>query len=388
MQVHTFRAESLQAALQQVRHSLGPDASILHTRQTRSGPLGLFSKRLIEVAAIAQAAVDASTSSIPDSVRPQPTPQPTSQPAPPHPPQLDSGSRHAASPPEACQPETQQHVLPGSTPALRQLQAEMAASGIPSELMGRLAGELQRSLPTRDAADVQTARRQLLQLIASQLKPAAALVAEVSAETAPQVVALIGPTGVGKTTTLAKLAAQLQREAAARVGLIAVDTTRLGAVDQLLQYAEMLDTPLEVVGSVEQLRPAITRLQDCDVILLDTAGRAPRDRSQLRELQQLLQLAQPSATGLVLSATSAVLYVQHALQHFAQLNPSSLIITKMDEAVGFGSWLPLLTDCSLPISYVTAGQRVPQDMWGADPQRISSLLLGSPAAADDNLVKP
>ena len=190
------------------------------------------------------------------------------------------------------------------------------------------------------------------------------------------VVALVGPTGVGKTTTLAKLATNFQLDHSCQIGLITLDTFRPGAVDQLLQYAESLDAAMEVVSSASQFMPALHRLKDCDVVFIDTAGRSPNDTEQIRVLQGLLEAAEPTSVQLVVSATSSVGHVQAALEQFSPLHPTGLVITKLDEAVGFGSWLSTLQNCDLPVSYVTHGQHVPRDFSAANRRRLASLLLG------------
>ncbi len=152
--------------------------------------------------------------------------------------------------------------------------------------------------------------------------------------TEQSVVAFVGPTGVGKTTTLAKLAATFQHEHKCRVGLLTLDTMRPGAVDQLLQYAESLDAALEVVDTPSQFLPAIARMKNCDIVLVDTAGRSPNDDQQLAVLHDLLEAAQPTSVQLVVSATNSVAHVKATLNKFGSLNPNGLVITKLDEAIG------------------------------------------------------
>ena len=116
--------------------------------------------------------------------------------------------------------------------------------------------------------------------------------------------ALIGPTGVGKTTTIAKLAATLKLRESHTVGLITIDTYRIAAVDQLKKYADILDIPLRVVGSPEELRAAIEAMSDREFILIDTAGRSPSDTLKLQELKNFLNIAGPDEVHLVLSSTA------------------------------------------------------------------------------------
>lgn len=190
------------------------------------------------------------------------------------------------------------------------------------------------------------------------------------------IVALVGPTGVGKTTTLAKLAAGFHFDQGTSVGFVTLDTFRLGAVDQLQKYADLLGAPCEVVSAPDQMIPALHRLAHCQLVFIDTAGRSPRDRAQLETLGDFLRIASPTQTHLVLSAASAQTHARSALEHFAPLNPTHLLLTKLDESTGLGSWYRLLSSGTWPLSYVTTGQHVPEDILVANRRRVASLILG------------
>lgn len=258
-----------------------------------------------------------------------------------------------------------------------EVQSDLLTSGVKQRLASSLLMEADGSLDAAQRDDVWAIRGRIGQLVAAKLKVSGSIDLKNVDRAGPMVVALVGSTGVGKTTTLAKIAAGFRFDLGCRVGLITMDTFRLGAVDQLLQYAELISAPLEVVSSPEQVAQALDRLSECDLVLLDTAGRAPRDAEQLAELRKFLGIARPQATHLVVSATSSTAYVEETLRHFSQLSPTNLLITKLDEAVAFGSWLQLLHNCPLPISYLTTGQHVPQDIAVASSRRITSLLLGT-----------
>ena len=191
-----------------------------------------------------------------------------------------------------------------------------------------------------------------------------------------RVAMLVGPTGVGKTTTIAKLAGRFGLEGDLRVGLITVDTYRVAAVDQLRTYAEIIDLPLQVVSSPEELPAALARFAEFDLVLIDTAGRSPHDDRQLEELKQLVAAATPDDICLVLSLASGAKSLRTTAERFAAVRPTSLILTKLDEAAGCGGLLSVSRDIAVPISYFTLGQEVPRDLEPANACRAARLVLG------------
>jgi len=191
-----------------------------------------------------------------------------------------------------------------------------------------------------------------------------------------RVVALVGPTGVGKTTTIAKLAANFRLRDGIKMGLVTVDTYRIAAVEQLRTYAEIIDLPMKVVTSPQEMRRALDELSDLDLILIDTAGRSPRDELKIQELKSLLNEAAVDEVHLVMSLTASVRSIRMTCEQFSSVNPTSLILTKLDEAAGAGSLLSVSRDVKLPFSYLTTGQDVPEDIEPANANRIARLVLG------------
>lgn len=189
------------------------------------------------------------------------------------------------------------------------------------------------------------------------------------------IAALVGPTGVGKTTTIAKLAASIRLAHTSRVGLITVDTFRIGAVDQLKTYAELMSAPLRVVASPDEMRLALAELSDCDTVLIDTAGSSPRDAARLDELNEVLSAAQPDEVLLLLSAASGARAIQGNFDQFAPLGATSIVLTKLDETFGAGSVWTALQKITLPVSYLTTGQNVPDDIETAQTARLARFLV-------------
>jgi flagellar biosynthesis protein FlhF len=196
-----------------------------------------------------------------------------------------------------------------------------------------------------------------------------------------KVAALVGATGVGKTTTIAKLAANFRLRGGVRTGLVTVDTYRVAAVEQLRTYAEIIDLPMKVVTSPPEMRRALEELAGLDLVLIDTAGRSPRDELQIKELKALLTEASVDEVHLVLSMTSSLRTLEASAAQFAAAGTTALILTKLDEASGMGSLLSVARKIGLPISYLTMGQDVPDDIEPAHPTRIARLILGQERVA-------
>ena len=190
-----------------------------------------------------------------------------------------------------------------------------------------------------------------------------------------RVVAFIGTTGVGKTTTLAKVAAHFVLEQNLKGALITADTYRISAVEQLKKYAEILGLPVEVVYSAADLRKAIARHRSKDFILVDTAGRSQYNEFQMEELKELLAAHPRMEKHLVISATTKEADAAEIMQRFSACKPDRIIFTKTDETCAVGMVLNLLAGKELPLSFLSNGQSVPDDIIPATADRLAELLL-------------
>lgn len=191
-----------------------------------------------------------------------------------------------------------------------------------------------------------------------------------------RVVHIVGPTGVGKTTTIAKLAAEQVIKHKRKVGFITADTYRISAVEQLKTYATILNVPLEVVFSPGDMERAYAQLADKDIIFMDTAGRNYRNELYVSELNALLQSQGKSETFLVLSMTTKYKDMKVIAENFMQFKLDKVLFTKMDETDSYGPILNLMEELPLKLSYVTNGQNVPEDIAEADESAIIDKLLG------------
>lgn len=342
MHIRTFRAATLQDALEEIRRQMGNGASVLHTRQVREGWLGWLGKTSVEVTA----GLRDSNESAPLRI-------------------VDDG-------PEPLL------IKPRFPTELQDLRTMLTIAGVDEPVADRWISEthaLGVSLP----GGVQAGAWMdcLKQAVARNIRIADPIHVPPGQR---RVVALVGPTGVGKTTTIAKLAAGFRLEAKRRVGLITIDTYRIAAVQQLQAYAEIMDLPMEVVDDPKQMASALERLSAVDLVLVDTAGRSPRSDARIAQLRALLAAASPDETHLVVSATSSRETIANILDGFAPIRPTAMVLTKLDEAVQTAGPLAALDGRSIPINYMTNGQQVPDDIQTADAMALVHSLLASHAS--------
>lgn len=190
-----------------------------------------------------------------------------------------------------------------------------------------------------------------------------------------QIVQFVGPTGVGKTTTIAKIAAKLILQEKKKVAFITTDTYRIAAVEQLKTYARILNVPLEVAYQVDDYRQAIETFTDYDVILVDTAGRNFREKAYINQLKEMLEDVPSIATYLVLALTTKPKDVQDLFEQFQDIPLTEMIFTKMDETTQYGSILSIALNNRIGIAYLTNGQDVPDDLVKPTPTLISDLIV-------------
>ena len=187
---------------------------------------------------------------------------------------------------------------------------------------------------------------------------------------------LVGPTGVGKTTTIAKLAGNLSLVKKKKVGLITVDTYRIGAVEQLKTYAEIMNIPFEVVITIKEMEAAIKKMKDCDVVLIDTTGRSSKNKMQISELRAFVDKANATSINVVISATTKNKDIKTILEGYRILNYDKVIITKLDETSVYGSIYNISRIANKPIRYVTTGQNVPDDIKDFSKDEAIKLVFG------------
>jgi flagellar biosynthesis protein FlhF len=380
MELKKFRARTMHEALALVRRELGPDAAVLHTREVRAGGMlrWLAGSQAIEITASAGVNVPSRLPSRAPVVDLKPKAESVAG--------IDLEARSS----DSSAVELRER-LPGfrstesalyrrtakQTPEVPESLFRLFTDLIEAEMSEELARELlervQLELGPDEMLRPAAARACLLSLLEDDIDVAGSIRPTVGRR---HLVALVGPTGVGKTTTIAKLAAHYRLRERLRVGLITVDTYRIAAVEQLRTYADIIDLPMEVVSTPREMRQAVARLSDLDLVLMDTAGRCPRDEVRIQELKSMLVEAQPDEVHLVLSCVGGAAGLAKNAERFAAVGTTALILTKLDEATGLGNLLPLLRTSRLPVSYLTNGQNVPDDIEAAVAARLARRVLG------------
>jgi len=231
--------------------------------------------------------------------------------------------------------------------------------------------------------EVIAARQQDLQALRKRLEPSTPTLPRSQGgrgRSGPLIVALVGPTGAGKTTVAAKLAMHRSVFGARKVGLITLDTYRVGALEQMQQYAEVMNLPVEVIYDAREVPAAMKRLEDRDVVIVDTPGRSPRARDANTQWQALLRAIAPDEVHVVLPATMRPDAVPALVQSMATCRITHAIISKVDELHDERAMADVAARVDLPIRWIADGQTVPEDLHPAKQRILGSLGLITPSA--------
>ncbi len=272
-------------------------------------------------------------------------------------PTMDAGSSTGAA-------QSGADLLPEDSPLAR----ELAASGVSTGLIRTIVDTL-NALPLESGN--QTVKGRLGETLGRLIKFAGTLKLK---KNSPRIIALVGPTGVGKTTTTAKLAAMYALNRGNKVALITMDIFRVGAVEQLKTYSRIMGIPLEVASTPKELEKAVEKHSACDLIFIDTAGRSHKDKEKLDEMKHFLEDKIPMEVYLCLSATTKDRELEEILNRFRIFQVSKVVFTKIDECESFGNMVNLLMKDNLQIAYFTTGQRVPEDIEIATPAKLADMI--------------
>ncbi|MCC6486371.1 MAG: flagellar biosynthesis protein FlhF [Candidatus Hydrogenedentes bacterium] len=431
---HRFKAESLDEAYNLMREKLGDDAIVVRTAQVKDGGIfGFMGRPMVELTATGPEKHDAARkrSAVERRYATASMPKPAvSTPAPAAVPgktavgsdetvadsvayfqQLVSDAQkrlgvrpqgrgpqaHAEAvapiipfrrPKEEPAPDTLRRELRELRELVEVLVAESPGSGVPAEcapLYKRLidcgtsrkaAAALLAGVVRNSDLDIIRDPRVIAQRLAFEVAKQVRVTGGVTVCAGTRrTIALVGATGVGKTTNLAKLAAHFAVRERARVALVTADTYRVAAPEQLRVYANIIGIPMHIVNDPAEMRETLRKLRDVDLIFVDTAGGSQFNKGQLRELREMLIAAAPDETMLVMGANTQLDDLRQILLNFAPLQPTSLFFSKLDETRRYGSLYTLATEAELPLSYFSTGQNVPEDLVLVKPDMVSSLLL-------------
>lgn len=248
----------------------------------------------------------------------------------------------------------------------------MTGRGINVETSRTITGFLRQSLTEQELSDPNNVTEAIITTIQDLIEVSSPVFVPGQSQ---HRIALVGPTGVGKTTTLAKIAASYLAKYSKSIALITIDTYRIAAVEQLKVYGEIMRLPVDVVITPEQLAQAILKHSDKDLILIDTAGRSPRDSYCIDELASFLNPELDIDKHLVLSAGTRENELLDTIERFNTLGISNTIFTKIDECSSLGILLNIQIQNSNPLSYVTNGQRVPEDLLDISPKIVAELIM-------------
>ncbi|SFK27176.1 flagellar biosynthesis protein FlhF [Halobacillus dabanensis] len=333
-------------AMKKVRSELGPDAVILNSKVTKTGGfLGMFKRDQTEVIA----AIDPA-----DTKEPVKETKTTKK-------SIET-SYHAPHENKEVMNELRkmrailEHKDPAFTPLYQQAYDYLVNQEITEELARLVVENVQGR--HSDLVDVEEVERLVTLELYEQMKECP--FGKPSFD--KKYIHLVGPTGVGKTTTLAKLGADAALNHQLRVGFITTDTYRIAAIDQLKTYAKILDVPLEVAYSLEDYKKAKNRFKDYDLVLVDTAGRNFREASYVKELQKTIDFDEESDNFLVLGLTSKLTDMKDIFQQFKEIPIHQMIFTKVDETSKSGNALNMVMEKRTGIAYLTDGQNVPDDI--------------------------
>lgn len=398
MQVKVFESADMATGLKMVKDELGPDALILSTKTVHSGKLGLLGKKSFEITAAKDSDWPATSTPVDKATPPTGTydrrfkmQEPSLK---------DSAPiSHSKEPENHSNIQSEVDELKGMIKNLgqemtrinsRQLTSPVFTAshdssldslnqriidlGISLQTAQTITGFAKETLTLDELSDPFAQQEYLANTFKELIHVSSGIFASKNTQQQHRL-ALIGPTGVGKTTSLAKIAANYLCNHSPSIAFITIDTYRIAAVEQLKVYGDIMNLPVEVVLSPEQFESTLLKHRDKDLILIDTAGRSPKDSLCIDELATYLRSDLSIDKHLVLSATTRENELYQAVDQFSVLGIDHTLITKIDECSSLGILLDLQIRNKIPFSFVTNGQRVPEDIMEADKTMLTKLIM-------------
>lgn len=379
MKIKKFIAKDYKIAIKKAKEEMGKDAIILQTRQIKSpGILGLFFKPKVEVTV----AVDDTLQVNMDRVRQASVNSVTRSP------ELTTNNYDQGKSDNSLVEELnslknmmadiksqmyEMELIKGISEEVQKFYHILVANNVNKDIALKIVGSVEKRLPKNGHSDESWTRDVLLHTLQQYIKEIKPI--EIKSDKKGTVVFFVGPTGVGKTTTIAKLAANIAFLDNKDVALITLDTYRISAAEQLRTFAEIIGIPISVVFEPSECKQAILEYSDKDLILVDTAGRSPYNDEHMNELKDFIDVSKPDEVILVLSAITDSTDLINIYQRFNLFSVDKIIFTKLDEASNYGQILNAIYEINKPIAYFTNGQNVPDDIEVPDALYLAKMLL-------------
>ncbi|MEW6200416.1 MAG: flagellar biosynthesis protein FlhF [bacterium] len=376
MKVKRYEALTLQEALLNVKRELGSDAVILQTRKfNKGGIFGFMGKNMVEVLA----ATDVNT---PGSVSERVGVRVDEE--------NPAGRNNQKEAMLNLKDEIQEIKSALRTIISHERAADVVKPFpetfgdvylklIENDVDAPIAQDIIRAIDETLSEGEKREKRAVEEAMGKQLKRLVKISGEIDSKgSAQKIVAFVGPTGVGKTTTIAKLATHFTLSKRRKVGLITIDTYRIAAVEQLKVYADILDVPMRVVYNSDDMKRSADIFSDKDVVLIDTAGRSHRNQPKIQELKEILSVCYPLDIHLVINVSTRLKELADIAERFRTLSFNHFLFTKLDEAETYGNIVNLISKFNTGVSYITYGQSVPDEIQAATAERIAPLILGAP----------
>lgn len=379
MKIKRYIAHDYKTALRQAKDEMGRDAIILHTRQVRrNGILGWFTPAQVEITVALDDTLQVHT----DRLRKSPEAAATF-----FKPSLHNQTALLSEQDLLDEVKRMNQLMGDMKTRLCELENIKGLSApvqhfyniltenrVKGEIAMEIATKVEARLPRNNEHETHWTREVCLHILREYVKDVSPI--KLDGNKTGVLVFMVGPTGVGKTTTIAKLAANMTFLDRKTTALITLDTYRISAAEQLRTFADIMGIPISVVFSTHELIEAVEKYRDRDIIFVDTAGRSPFNGEQMQDLEQFVKVSQPDETILVMSVTTDSDDMIRIYHQFEDIGIDKVIFTKLDEAVTFGQMLNAIYEIQKPIAYLTTGQNVPDDIEIPDSLSLARMFLG------------
>jgi len=355
MKTRRFRGKDLRETLDKVKAALGEDAIIVSTQKVNQGDFGLGEGSLVEVEAT-KSEVESDNSILPEDGEP------------------DAWEQRANEIPSSTNEDILLAPMGKLDSVYSDLFYELFESGVEEETARELLSRAEKENGSSGYLSPATYRKQVMNILSLLFDVKGPIRIRQVGDEGPAISNFFGPTGAGKSSTIAKIAAQCTRRKL-RVGLITLDTNRAGGSEYLKFLASSLRLPLITAGSKKQIDQALARFRRADVVLVDSPGRSIGDEASMAELERLFGNGRPGDNHLVLAANTHSEDLKRMGERFSQVGLDGLIFTKLDEASRIGVVFEVHMDLGVPLSYLTVGQKIPGDLEVAVPEKLARRIL-------------